>query len=158
MKNKKKNWYHKSGGNIENPTFISKNKQFMWVVSWLNITILNVFDMITDRRIRSKLINNVNFWTVFYHEHEQQQHQQRQHCLWGRFSGCPPIFDAKFDDPPCVAFAELLLPPPPLPSNFWIVEKKNARKQKEVRYCERKTKRYIISWITHTHTPPNIQV
>lgn len=46
-----------------------------------------------------------------YHEHEQQQHQQRQHALWGRFSGCPPILD----DPPCVAFAVLLLPPPPLP-------------------------------------------
>lgn len=56
-----------------------------------------VFDILIDLKI--------------YQEHEQQQHQQRQHGLCGRFSGCPPIFDV----PPCVAAAELLLPPPPLP-------------------------------------------
>lgn len=35
----------------------------------------------------------VKFISNTYHEHEQQQHQQRQHglCDWGRFNG-PPIF------------------------------------------------------------------
>lgn len=58
-------------------------------------------------------IHVYTFLDLFYHEHEQQQHQQRQHglCDWGRFSGCPPIVDV----PPCVAAALLLLPPPPLP-------------------------------------------